>query len=109
MGAKIAVISHGAPAARPDSIAPVIHVREAAARPAHQRGSQSGQSVDDIPAQAVNIGNGRCFTHPDAIVDTGAQVFDKLAMKFGMDHPFSGTCPDRYLSHVISFSQITGV
>src|ERR1035438_1091882 len=76
--------------ARTDAVGPVVIRREVAARPAQQGDVQLLGRVEHVAAEAVGVGERRAFIE-DAAFDTASQVFDEVAIDFGIDiadHPF---------------------
>src|SRR3546814_14020331 len=65
--------------ARPDAVAPVIEIGEAAAGPADQRHLEPPQGGEHVVAQSVRIGDRRLRAHPDAAVDASADILGELA------------------------------
>ena len=72
-------------AAGADSVAPVVLVGEAAARPADVRHLERLQRGDDVVADAAGVGDGRVGADPDAFVDAVAEVFGELAEDIAVD------------------------
>src|SRR3569833_943525 len=94
MGAEAVVIHHPAPmdidahrtlGARPDVIAPVIEVGEAAARPADHRHMDLAQGLHHILAIAMDVGDLAVLSHPDAFIETPAQMLGELAIDMAVD------------------------
>ena len=92
MGAE-AVAFHRAPGhfearralvARAYAVAPVVVGREVAARPAQQADLEFARRVQDVPAEAVGVGEGGFFFE-DAAIDAAAQVLDEVAIKQRVD------------------------
>ena len=78
------VVGAGAgPAA--DAVAPVVAVGEAAAGPAVVGGGDALHVVDELTADAVDVGDFGIAADPDAVVDDGAEVFDEMAVEVGAD------------------------
>ncbi len=71
--------------ARADAFAPVIFIREAAARPTHHRHFQFLQRLDDVVAIAARVRNLRVLADPDSLVDAVAQVLRELAIDVAID------------------------
>ena len=70
--------------ARADAVPPVVIGREIAAGPAQQRNIQLLGRVQDIPAKAVGVGEGR-FLLEDAAIDAAPQVLDEIAVDLRID------------------------
>ena len=88
MGAELVRLGLLAPAAepprasatRPDAVAPVVLVGEAAARPAHDDVPELFDMLDERLADAVDVGDLRVGSDPDAIIDDAADVLGELAV-----------------------------
>ena len=63
----------------------MIAISKTAARPADYRRVESLQRLNDAAPDAVDVGDRRALTNPDAIVDTRPKVFDELAMQLGLN------------------------
>ena len=63
----------------------MIAVSETTSRPADYRRVELVQRVNDAAPDAINIGNRRLLTDPDAVVDTRSNVFNELAMQMGLN------------------------
>src|SRR4029453_15826865 len=70
---------------RPDAVAPVVAVGEAAAGPANHAGLQRLQLVDQRFADAADVGDLGVLPDPDAVVDDAAEVFDEVAAEVWSD------------------------
>ena len=70
---------------RPDSLAPMIFVGKAAAGPANHRYLQLLERGHDVVANSPRVRNGRAGTHPDAFVDSAAQMLGKLTENVAID------------------------
>jgi hypothetical protein len=71
--------------ARPDAVAPVIFVGEAAARPAHVGNLDGLQRGDHVVADAAGVGDLRFRAHPDAFINAATEVLGKLAEDIAVD------------------------
>src|SRR5208337_2450241 len=65
-----------------DAISAVIVVGETAAGPAQDRNAKDLKILDCLFAVAVDVGNARVLADPQSAIHTGAEVLDKVAMKF---------------------------
>src|ERR1019366_3178875 len=68
----------GALVARSDSVAPVVTVGKAAARPANHRRTDAPQRFDQRLPQAAYVRNRRILAHPNAVVNHTAQILDEV-------------------------------
>ncbi len=75
----------GAVLARADAVAPVVAVGEAAAGPADDGDVNLLHAIDDLFADAVDVGDARTFADPDAVVDDAAEMLGELAVDLGGD------------------------
>src|SRR5205823_6012373 len=64
--------------ARSDPVAPVVLIGETSARPADYAGLHLPQRIDQLFADAVDIGNARTLADPDAVVYDAAEVLDEV-------------------------------
>ncbi len=48
-------------------------------------GFHPAQGFDDIRAEAINIGDGRVLTDPDAVINAAAKVFGEVTVDVGVD------------------------
>ena len=71
--------------ARADAVAPVVGVGEAAAGPAQQRGLDGAHGVDEVLADAVDVGDLRVLANPDAVVDDSAEMLDEVTVDLRRD------------------------
>src|SRR5262249_33320173 len=93
MGAEVVRLADFLPAAetprpflaRPNAVTPVVLVREASARPAHDNAAQPLDVFDQVAADAVDVGNLRLGTDPDAVIDDAADVLGELAVEGRLD------------------------
>ena len=83
MGAEGVILADAAPVGvddglalrlRADTIAPVVGIGKAAARPAQHRNVQRLERIDNIAAHAVDMGNLRAFADINALIDAAAQM-----------------------------------
>ena len=81
----VGVQGHRALGARPDAIAPVIFVGEAAAGPAHVRHVQRTQCREHVVAQAAGVRNDRVLPDPHAFIDAAAEMLGELAVDVPVD------------------------
>ncbi len=70
---------------RTDPVAPVIFIREAAARPAHVGHFDGLERRDHVLADAAHIGNRRILADPHAAIDAETQMFRELAEDVAID------------------------
>ena len=96
-GREVAVPGRGP--LRPHAVAPVVHVRIAAARPADDRRAQALQRVQDVSADSILVRNRGIAPDPDPVGNAAAEKFDKLAVEFGGDHAASGLGKNPYPVH----------
>src|SRR5690606_4912728 len=75
------VDAHGTLITRPDTVLPVVLVRKAAARPAHDGHLEFLQGLDDVVAIAARVRNRRVLSYPDALVDTAPEVLGELPIE----------------------------
>src|ERR1017187_4920585 len=68
----------GALVARSDSVAPVVTVGKAAARPADHGWTDAPQRFDQRLPQAANVRNRRILAYPNAVVNHTAQILDEM-------------------------------
>src|ERR1700685_4162332 len=68
-----------------DSVAPMVFVRKAAARPADDDATQPPHVLDEGTANPVNVGDLRVGADPDAVVNDAAQMFGELAVEGGFN------------------------
>ena len=71
-----------APFERTNSVAPVIIVCVAAARPAQYGNAQFLQGVNGLLAIAVDVGDRRIFSDPQTTIHAGSEVLRKVTVKF---------------------------
>lgn len=69
----------------PNSIPPVVIVREAAAWPSWDRNAQFVQVLHRLLAITVDIRNRKAASDPDAAVNSRSQVLDKLPVQVWTD------------------------
>ena len=70
---------------RADAVAPVVAVREAAARPAQVRRADPLHVVHELLADAVDVRDLRVAADPDAVVDDAAEVLDEVPVEVRAD------------------------
>src|SRR6516164_11825754 len=91
VGVGVLLAPEGSPGwalcARADAVAPVVGVSEAAARPAQHRSADSLHGVDEVLADAVDVGDARAFANPHAVVDDSAEMFDEVRVELRRDGP----------------------
>ena len=94
MGAEAVVVgdaapmdidARGAPGARADAVAPVVEIGETAARPAHHGNMDRLQRLHHVLAIAMDVGDRALFAHPDAAVNSGAQMLGELAIDMAVN------------------------
>jgi hypothetical protein len=61
-------------------------VRETTPGPANYAGAHRSQHVDDLLADAANVGNPRVLTHPDAVINNPAQMLYEVTVNLRRDH-----------------------
>jgi len=71
--------------ARADAVAPVVVVGEAAARPAQHRHADFLQRVDDVLADAAEVGDLGVFSDADAVVDARPKMLGKMPVQERVD------------------------
>ena len=77
-----------------DAVLPVIFVRKATAGPAENRHFYLLESLDNVPAHAVYVGDRRVLAHINAVVDTSSQMLGKMTVYLGIDVSFFVLCVD---------------
>ena len=89
MGAEGVILADAAPVGvddglalrlRADTIAPVVGIGKAAARPAQHRDVQRLERIDNIAAHTVDVGNLRVFADIKALIDAAAQMLRELTV-----------------------------
>jgi len=73
------------PLARPDAVAPVVGVGEAAAGPAQVGHLDRAEGGNDVLADTAHVGDRRILADPDALVHAAAKVFGKLTEEVPAD------------------------
>ena len=68
---------------RPNSIAPVVSIRKAPARPPDDRRAQLAQRFQYIQSEPIAIGNRRIRPHPQPVITTSPQMLGKMAEQEG--------------------------
>jgi hypothetical protein len=63
----------------------VVLLREATARPAHDRYPQALERRDDVVANAALVRDRRVLADPDALVDAAAEVLGEVAVDVALD------------------------
>ncbi len=71
---------------RTDTIHPVILVGKATTRPAQIGDAEFLECAQHIVAIAIGIGNRGILTYPESTIDTGTEVFGKLAVDMTANH-----------------------
>src|SRR5262245_44146092 len=74
------VVCSGPLGCRADSVAPVITVREASARPPEIRRSDGFHVIDKLFSNPIDIRNPRVFSDPDPVVNHPAEMLDEMAV-----------------------------
>jgi hypothetical protein len=64
-----------------NSIVPVVVIREASARPAENGDSQLAKIFHSLLSVAINVGDGRIGSDPQAPVNATADVLGKMSVK----------------------------
>ena len=90
---------------RPDPVAPVIFVGEAASRPAHVRHVNRFQRGDHIVANAACIRNRGIGADPDPVINAVSEVLGKLPEKIAVDLRAGFGCVYRQLDFLCSHSR----
>ncbi len=88
------LVERGRLVARADAVAPVVVVREAAARPAEVGGLDLLQRVDDVVPHAIGVGDRRVDSYVQATVDAPSQVLGEVAVQVPRDHAAVLVAPD---------------
>ena len=68
-----------------DAVAPVVAVGEATAGPAVVRRADALHILDEAAADAVEVGDLRIPSDPDAVVDHRAKMLDEVPIDMGVD------------------------
>lgn len=63
----------------------MIFVRKATAGPAENRHFYLLESLDNVPAHAVYVGDRRVLAHINAVIDTSSQMLGKMTVYLGID------------------------
>src|ERR1019366_616975 len=63
--------------ARTRAVAPIVLVGEAAAGPANHAGVNALQGIQQRFAKPMDVGDGRVFADPDAVIHDAAQMLDE--------------------------------
>src|SRR5258707_1029745 len=66
-----------------DAVAPIVTVGEAAAGEANDGRIDGAHVLDQLFADAIDVGDFGAFADPDAIVDYAAEVFGEVAVNVG--------------------------
>ena len=90
---------------RPDPVAPVIFVGEAASGPAYVRHINRFQRGDHIVANAACIRNGGIGADPDAVVNAVSEMLGELPEKIAVDLRAGLGCVNRQLDFLCSHSR----
>ena len=94
VGAEAVILGHAAPmdidphgplGARPDAVAPIVKIAEAAARPAHVGHMDGLQRRHHVLAIAMDVGDLAVLPHPDAFIDAAPQMLGELAIDMAVD------------------------
>ena len=72
---------------RSGAVAPIVAVREAAARPADGTGWQSAHVIGQRLSDPAGVGYPRTLTNPHAVVHDAAKVFDEVPVVIGSYRP----------------------
>jgi hypothetical protein len=103
VGAEAVGLDHAAPVGvdhggalfgRADSIAPVVFVGEAAARPAQDGDADRSQGRDDVAADPAHVGDGRIRPDPEPVVDAAPEVLGEVAVDVAADPGFAAVGAD---------------
>ena len=78
----VIVYHFGAVLFRTDTVHPVIFIGKAATRPTKYGNLKFFQCIEYVGTITFDIGNIRIFSYPKSTIDTGAQMFGKLAVDF---------------------------
>jgi hypothetical protein len=88
IAAPINVDPLGTRAYRADTVAPVIVVGEASARPTKDGDAQFTQVLDRLLAVSIDVRNRGFRTDPKTPVNAGSQVFGEMAVQFRTDRAY---------------------
>ena len=66
-----------------DAIAPVIAVSKASAGITHHRGLDLPHLLDQLFADAIDVGNSGLLAYPDAVVDHSSKIFREVTVDVG--------------------------
>ena len=78
----VIVYHFGAVLFRTDTVHPVIFIGKTATRPTKYGNLEFFQCIEYVGTITFDIGNIRIFSYPKSTINTGAQMFGKLAVNF---------------------------
>ncbi|MNV77077.1 hypothetical protein D3C71_1704720 [compost metagenome] len=82
---------------RPNAVFPVVFVCKTAPRPAQNRNIQILQRGQNVIPHAVRIPDRRILAHPDAFINTAAQMLGELPVYVPVNLSFSNIGIDDHL------------